>query len=153
MNSKNDIFFLVTTADNAAVSAQFRPTEFANITGMAGLDDAELENLHLYNCHDFKFVKLAKVSATLAKTLLINFASYLGMDVTPLQGMTAQTIHDKIILTKTKADMIAEINLITDDLINQMKKAYPETEASSWTQQLAEATAWTANNSSPTPLL
>lgn len=56
-------------------------------------------------------------------------------------------------LAEVKAAQVAAINEACESELSQITGVYPPSEIVSWDSQYAEAAAWTANNSAPTPLL
>ena len=56
-------------------------------------------------------------------------------------------------LLQVQSAQIAVINAACESVLAQITAPYPPSEIASWDQQLAEAQAWTASNSAPTPLL
>ena len=56
-------------------------------------------------------------------------------------------------LAVAESEKLAEIRAACDEALAALRKDYPETEVSSWDQQLKEAEGYTADLLSPTPLL
>lgn len=83
----------------------------------------------------------------LAQTALIDAAVTAGWEDISGAWPTPPT------LAKAKAVQVAIINAACEGVLSAITAPYPYSEIASWDQQLAEAQAWTANNSSSTPLL
>lgn len=56
-------------------------------------------------------------------------------------------------LAEAKAAAIRAVNAACDNTLSAITAPYPQNEIVSWDAQFAEAAAWTASNTAPTPLI
>lgn len=79
-------------------------------------------------------------------TALESYVNRVAMSVT--DGVVAPASLDAL-----KTVRLADIKSAADAALEPLAAAYPDREVQSWPQQIAEATAYTANTSSAVPLL